>query len=122
MSGATKFRPDRFTELVVNNEARLENCWNAHNEENADLHIVIVRALSRGMGFSFANLCFLMIHLTVLPYRQSSFNHMESTSLFLLALLSCLLTRYGAPYDNDVQIGIFLIVGIPAILMACFII
>lgn len=60
------------------------------------------------------------MHTAVLPYAESSANRLETLSLFLLTLTSCLVTRYTAPYPESVQIGIFMLIGLPAVLLAAF--
>lgn len=78
----------------------------------------IADSLSRGMALTFINVTFLLAHLLILPYAQDSFNYMETCSLFLLTLLSSVVARYTPPFDDSVQVGIFMLVGFPAILMA----
>lgn len=45
------------------------------------------------------------------PYAQRSFNHIETLTLALLTLLSGVVTRYAAPYNQSVQIGLFVLLG-----------
>lgn len=74
--------------------------------------------LTRGLAFTIVNGGFLVIHMGAVPYRIKSFNHFETLSLFLLLLTSALTCRYSPPYPDDVQKGLFVLIGFPTIAMA----
>lgn len=69
------------------------------------------------MAQTFANVFFLVAHVAVQPYTQRQMNHIESVALSLLVLESAMLTRFAAPYDNNVQLGLFFLIVLPAIII-----
>src|SRR5689334_22103969 len=74
-------------------------------------------AAARGVAFTVANLVFLVLHLLSSPYATATFNTLESLTLFLLTVLAATLNGRNLPYPTSLQIAVFCLLGVPALLI-----
>jgi hypothetical protein len=70
---------------------------------------------TRAMVFSFLNVCFLVSHIVIWPFKQRTKNMAEGVSMVLLVLISILLCNYPEPMTAGTPIH----VGLLRFLTAC---
>jgi hypothetical protein len=73
------------------------------------------------MAYAFVGVISLLIQHHVAPFSEGRLNALESVSLFLLICISQLLTSYTPPWDDRIEIALFVMIVPFSFVNFCFV-